>query len=246
VPERPKGAVCKIAGVAYGGSNPPPPTSPSETDQIPDKPALRGRLHQGAFFASIPAAIVLLAVARSPAALIAGALYGLSLIALFGTSAAYHRLRWGSERVRARMRRLDHAMIYVLIAGTYTPFSLLVLRRPWSIVLLSLVVSGAAVGILIQVAALDRLRVIGLSLYIVLGWLVILAAPQIVRSLHVGALIPLIVGGLLYTAGAVVLATRWPNPSPRVFGYHEVFHLATVVAAVCHYAAVFQVVLAFH
>jgi hemolysin III len=144
------------------------------------------------------------------------------------------------------MRRLDHAMIYVLIAGTYTPFSLLVLHRPWSIVLLSLVVSGAAVGILIQVAALDRLRVIGLSLYIVLGWLVILAAPQIVRSLNVGALIPLIVGGLLYTAGAVVLATRRPNPSPRVFGYHEVFHLATVVAAVCHYAAVFQVVLALH
>jgi hemolysin III len=244
VPERPKGAVCKIAGVAYGGSNPPPPTPPSEVDPVPDKPALRGRLHQGAFFVSIPAAIVLLLVARSPAAYVAVALYGLSLIALFGTSAAYHRLRWGSERVRARMRRLDHSMIYVMIAGTYTPFTLLVLRGPWSIVLLSLVLFGAAVGIAIQVAGLHRLRVIGLSLYIVLGWLVLLAAPQILRNLHVGALIPLIAGGFLYTAGAVVLATRRPNPDPRVFGYHEVFHLATVVAAICHYATVFQVVLA--
>jgi hemolysin III len=195
---------------------------------------------------SIPAVIALLAVARSLVAYVAVAVYGLSLIALFGTSAAYHRLRWRTAQVQARMRRLDHSMIYVLIAGTYTPFSLLVLHGLWSIVLLSLVVTGAAVGIVIQVAAIDRLRVLGLSLYIILGWLVLLAAPPIVRNLHVGELVPLVAGGVLYTAGAAVLARRKPNPSPRVFGYHEVFHLATVIAAVCHYASVFQVVLAIH
>ena len=141
------------------------------------------------------------------------------------------------------MRRLDHSMIYILIAGTYMPFVLLVLHAPWSTVLLSLVAGGAIVGILIQVFAFHRLRVLTSTLYIVLGWLVLLAAPELVQSLRVSELIPLVVGGVLYTAGAITLATKKPNPSPRVFGYHEVFHLSTVVAAMCHYASVFLVVL---
>jgi hemolysin III len=209
------------------------------------KPMLRGFIHQVAFFAAIPAAILLLAVARPVAARIAAAIYGLSLVALFGTSAAYHRLEW-SARARARMRQLDHSMIFILIAGTYTPFALLVLRAPWSAVVLGLVGGGAVAGILIQVFAFQRLRIVTSTLYIVLGWAILLAAPQIVRGLRISALVPLVAGGVLYTAGAIVLAARRPDPSPRVFGYHEVFHLATVVAAMCHYAAVLLVVLAPH
>jgi hemolysin III len=210
---------------------------------LTEKPLLRGFFHQFAFFAAIPAAILLLVVARPTAGRIAAGIYGLSLIALFGTSAAYHRFKW-TERARARMRRLDHSMIYVLIAGTYMPFGILVLRAPWSIVVLGLVGGGAIAGILIQVFAFHRLRVVSSALYIVLGWTILLAAPQIVRGLRVSALVSLVVGGLLYTGGAIVLAAKRPNPSPRVFGYHEVFHLSTVIAAVCHYAAVLLVVAA--
>jgi hemolysin III len=219
-----------------------PAVTPTQ-EVLAEKPLLRGFFHQFAFFAAIPAAILLLVVARPTAGRIAAGIYGLSLIALFGTSAAYHRFRW-TERARARMRRLDHSMIYVLIAGTYMPFGILVLRAPWSIVVLGLVGGGAIAGILIQVFAFHRLRVVSSALYIVLGWTVVLAAPQIVRGLRVSALVPLAVGGLLYTGGAIVLAAKRPNPSPRVFGYHEVFHLSTVVAAVCHYAAVLLVVAA--
>ena len=135
----------------------------------PSKPLFRGLLHQFAFFAAIPAAILLLVTARPTAGRIAGGIYGLSLIALFGTSAAYHRLKW-TERARARMRRLDHSMIYVLIAGTYVPFGILVLRAPWSIIVLGLVGGGAIAGILIQIFAFDRLRVLSSALYILLGW----------------------------------------------------------------------------
>jgi hemolysin III len=212
-------------------------------ESVHPKPLLRGRIHQFAFFAAIPAAILLLIAAPPAAPRVAAAIYGVSLVALFGTSAAYHRLEW-TARARARMRRLDHAMIYILIAGTYTPFSLLVLRAPWSAVLLALVGGGAIAGILIQVFAFHRLRVVTSALYIVLGWLVLIAAPQIVQRLRVSELVPLVVGGVLYTAGAITLATKRPNPNPRVFGYHEVFHLSTVMAAVCHYASVLLIVLA--
>jgi hemolysin III len=216
------------------------PAEPSN-DPVHPKPLLRGRIHQFAFFAAIPAAILLLMLARPAAARIAAAIYGISLVALFGTSAAYHRLRW-TARALARMRRLDHSMIYILIAGTYAPFVLLVLHAPWSTVLLSLVGGGAIAGILIQVFAFHRLRVVTSTLYIVLGWLVLLAAPELVQRLRVSQLVPLLVGGVLYTAGAITLAIKKPNPNPRVFGYHEVFHLTTVMAAICHYTSVLLVV----
>ncbi|MGH2819246.1 MAG: PAQR family membrane homeostasis protein TrhA [Actinomycetota bacterium] len=220
-----------------------PATEPAEPSNEPvhPKPLLRGRIHQFAFFAAIPAALLLLMLARPAAARVAAGIYGISVVALFGTSAAYHRLRW-TARALARMRRLDHSMIYILIAGTYAPFVLLVLDAPWSTVLLSLVGGGAIAGILIQVFAFHRLRVVTSTLYIVLGWLVLLAAPELVQRLRVSELVPLVVGGVLYTAGAITLATKKPNPNPRVFGYHEVFHLSTVVAAICHYTSVLLVV----
>ena len=205
------------------------------------KPRLRGRLHQAAFLAAVPATVVLVLHAGSGVARVAAGVYGASLVGLFATSAAYHRRAW-TARALPRMRRLDHAMIYVLIAGTYTPFSLLVLRPPWSTVILLLVWVGAGVGILIQAFAFDRLRVLGLTLYGVLGWLALPAAPAIAGRLTGSPLALLLAGGLLYSGGAFVLLFRKPDPSPRVFGYHEVFHLATVVAGACHYASILQVV----
>ena len=202
-------------------------------------PRLRGRLHQVAFFASIPAGIALVLVARSWPARIGVLVYALSLTAMFGTSAALHRLRW-SPRARLRMDRLDRTMIYVLIAGSYTPVCLLALRPGWRVVLLALVWTGAAVGIAL-VLLWNRHRGIGvvrMVLYLGLGWMSVLVLPELSRTLGLGQLALVVMGGVLYTVGAVVLIRRRPDPSPRVFGYHEVWHAFTVAATACHYALI--------
>jgi hemolysin III len=202
-------------------------------------PRLRGRLHQVAFFASIPAGIALVLVARSWPARIGVLVYALSLTAMFGTSAAFHRLRW-SPRARLRMDRLDRTMIYVLIAGSYTPVCLLALRPGWRVALLALVWTGAAVGIAL-VLLWNRHRGIGvvrMVLYLGLGWMSVLVLPELSRTLGLGQLALAVMGGVLYTVGAVVLIRRRPDPSPRVFGYHEVWHAFTVAAGACHYALI--------
>jgi hemolysin III len=202
-------------------------------------PRLRGRLHQVAFFASIPAGIALVLVARSLPARLAVLVYALSLTAMFGTSAALHRLRW-SPRARLRMDRLDRTMIYVLIAGSYTPVCLLALRPGWRVALLALVWTGAAVGIAL-VLIWNRHHVIGVArmvLYLGLGWMSVLVLPELARTLGIGQLALAVMGGVLYTVGAVVLIRRRPDPSPRVFGYHEVWHAFTVAAGACHYALI--------
>jgi hemolysin III len=139
------------------------------------------------------------------------------------------------------MKRLDHAMIFVLIAGTYTPVCALALRAPWSVVLLSIVWAGAAVGIGLKIARIDGLHAVTGTLYVVLGWLAVLALPALVRSLSSAATALMISGGVLYTAGALVLARKRPDPAPRTFGYHEVWHACMVTAAACHYAMVLLV-----
>jgi hemolysin III len=202
-------------------------------------PRLRGRLHQVAFFASIPAGIALVLVARSWPARIGVLVYALSLTAMFGTSAAFHRLRW-SPRARLRMDRLDRTMIYVLIAGSWTPVCLLALRPGWRVALLALVWTGAAVGIAL-VLWWNRHRGIGvvrMVLYLGLGWMSVLVLPELSRTLGLGQLALAVMGGVLYTVGAVVLIRRRPDPSPRVFGYHEVWHAFTVAAGACHYALI--------
>ena len=202
-------------------------------------PRLRGRLHQVAFFASIPAGIALVLVARSWPARIGVLVYALSLTAMFGTSAALHRLRW-SPRARLRMDHLDRTMIYVLIAGSYTPVCLLALRPGWRVALLALVWTGAAVGIAL-VLLWNRHRGIGvvrMVLYLGLGWMSVLVLPELSRTLGLGQLALVVMGGVLYTVGAVVLIRRRPDPSPRVFGYHEVWHAFTVAATACHYALI--------
>jgi hemolysin III len=210
----------------------------ARTDHIGEEaPRWRGRLHQVAFIVSIPAGYALVAAAPSVKARIAAMIYALSLAALFGVSAAYHRYPW-SPRGKRTMRRLDHSMIFVLIAGTYTPLALLVLDGAWSIALLSIVWGIAAFGIILKIVRIDGLAALGGTLYIVLGWLAVVAMPQMVRGLTGVEIALILAGGIMYTGGAIILATNRPNPSPRVFGYHEIWHSFTIGAAACHYAAV--------
>jgi hemolysin III len=204
---------------------------------VPTKPKLRGWFHEVGFFVSLPAGIALMLVAPDAGARITIAVYWVSLTAVFGASAAYHRVAWSVAALR-RMKRLDHSMIFVLIAGTYTPVCALVLRAPWSVVLLSVVWAGAAVGIVLKISRIDGLSVLSGTLYVVLGWLAVLALPQLVRALPRPAAILMVAGGILYTVGAVVLARRRPDPAPAVFGYHEVWHAFMVAAAGCHYAMI--------
>lgn len=205
------------------------------------KPRLRGRLHQLAFWISIPAGITLIGVARGVEAHVAAAIFAVSLSALYGVSAAYHRGRWSLVAQR-RMRRLDHSMIFVLIAGSYTPITLLALRPAWGITLLALVWSGAVIGVIVTVTRLERWRRVGFVMYLVLGWLAVVATPELVDSLDTLQLTLLATGGLLYTVGAVVLARHRPDPVPHVFGYHEVWHAMGVIAGGCHYALIFLLV----
>jgi hemolysin III len=206
------------------------------------KPRLRGRIHQVAFFASLPAGVVLILLANGPAAIAVASVYAVSLTAVFGSSAAYHRGQW-TERARRWMKRIDHSLIYVLIAASYTPVAALVLGGTWEVVLLSVIWTGAVVGVTMKMARPDGLSIASAALYMVLGWLAILALPQLVREMTTAELILLLAGGLLYTIGAIVFATRRPDPSPTTFGYHEVWHSFMVAAAACHYAMILLLML---
>jgi hemolysin III len=168
---------------------------------------------------------------------IACAVYAISVSGLFGTSALYHRINW-SPRARRWMRRLDHAMIFVLIAGTYTPFALLALDGSFSTVVLLGVWGGAVGGIILQLVWIDAPKWLSAVVYIGLGWFAIVAAPEFVDQLNPIALILVALGGVLYTIGAIVYATRRPDPAPAVFGYHEIFHALTIVAAAAQLAAI--------
>lgn len=206
----------------------------------PPTPRLRGRIHQFAFWASVPAGIVLVLLASGPAETAVAVIYAASLSAVFGSSAAYHRGAW-SERSRRWMRRLDHSMIFVLIAGSYTPISVLVLDGTWEAVLLSLVWTGAAVGVTMKMVKPHGLSITSAILYMGLGWLALVALPQLVRGMTTAETILMISGGLLYTAGAIVFASKRPDPSPSTFGYHEIWHAFMVAAATCHYAMILLV-----
>lgn len=205
------------------------------------KPRLRGRLHQVAFFVSIPAGIALIALAQTAEARAAAVVFAASLTGLYGVSASYHRGRWSAGAQRF-MKHLDHSMIFVFIAGSYTPVTLLALRPAWGITLLVLAWSGAALGVLITALRLDRWRGVGFASYLVLGWLAAIATPQLVHSLSNAELALLVTGGLLYTVGAVVLAAKRPDPHPAVFGYHEVWHAFVVGANACHFTLILLLV----
>ena len=202
------------------------------------KPRLRGWVHAGVAPFVLAASIVLVAISPPLAPRIANAVFGLSAVLLFGTSAVYHRGSW-SPRVAAVLRRLDHTNIFLIIAGTYTPLAVILLPESTARTLLVIVWSGALVGLLMRVLWLGAPRWLYVPIYLALGWVAVayLCPPWNARAPAVVWLI--IAGGLAYTAGAVIYALKRPDPSPVWFGFHEIFHVLTVVGYTCHLVAVF-------
>jgi hemolysin III len=201
------------------------------------KPRFRGRLHQAALVIAVPASVRLVGVTPSGSVRLAMIIYASSLVGLFGASAAYHRLHWSPTALR-RMRSLDHSMIYLLIAGTYTAFGVLVLHGFWQLLVFVVVWTGALLGITLKLVKVEGFSRVGGTLYIALGWIGIVALPQVLSESEALPLVLTVAGGLMYTAGAVVLLRRRPDPNPLVFGYHEIWHALVVAASTCHYAAI--------
>ncbi len=208
---------------------------------VAPKPRWRGVLHSWAFLATIPAGLFLILLADRTSARVAVAVYVGALLAVFGTSAAYHRLA-KSYRTRAIMQRLDHSMIYLLITGSYAPICLVALPRAWGIPLLAVVGGLGLVGIVIKLAAINRLMWLGYALYPIMGWCALAAAPVLGTHLTTTQLALVVAGGVTYSIGFPILLLRRPDPWPRSFGYHEVWHGFTVVAAAFHFGAVALVV----
>jgi hemolysin III len=202
------------------------------------KPRLRGVSHQWAFFVALVAGVVLVVAAPSGRATLAATIYAVTVAAMFGASALYHRVDWKSLAARRWMRRLDHSMIYLLIAGTYTPFALLVLDGGLAKAVLIAVWGGAALGIGLKLLWPDTPKWLTAGVYVTLGWVAVIAFPQLASELGPVGMALVAGGGLLYTAGAVVYALRRPDPAPAVFGYHEIFHILVIAAAVLQFVAV--------
>ena len=201
------------------------------------KPRLRGVLHQYAFFVSLASGTLLVLLATTVRASVAAVIYAASVSALFGVSALYHRVTWTGP-ARRRMRRLDHAMIFLLIAGTYTPVGLLVLQGRLGTVVLAVVWGGAIAGIVLELAWAGVPRWLGGTVYLALGWVAVVAMPQLFARLGVTGGMLIVAGGLVYSAGAAVYALRRPDPVPAVFGYHEVFHLLVIAGVAAHFLAI--------
>jgi hemolysin III len=205
------------------------------------KPRMRGWLHAYAFFVAAVGGIVLCALAASRpgiAPVISCAIYSLTVCGLFGVSALYHRRVW-SPRGYQVMRRLDHSMIFIFIAGTYTPFCVLLLAPGMATLLLAVVWGGALLGIGMKLVWPHAPRWLSAPLYIALGWVAVVVLPDILHRGGVTALVLLLVGGAAYSVGAVFYALRRPNPWPTVFGHHEFFHACTLIAAICHHIAIY-------
>lgn len=202
---------------------------------------MRGWLHAYAFFAALVCGIVLCSIAAARSGwspLVSTLIYSLTVCGLFGTSGLYHRRVW-SERGFQVMRRMDHSMIFVFIAGTYTPFCVLLLEPRPATIMLSLVWGGALGGVALKLIWPHAPRWVSAPLYLALGWVAVAMLPDILHAGGVTALVLLIVGGAIYSIGAVSYALRRPNPWPTVFGHHEFFHSCTLVAAICHHIAIY-------
>ncbi|XCM84445.1 hemolysin III family protein (plasmid) [Kitasatospora sp. HUAS MG31] len=201
------------------------------------RPRMRGWLHAGVFPLSLAGGIVLIALSHRAPAAAACSVYALSACLLFATSAVYHRRTWG-PRGEAVLRRLDHANIFLIIAGTYTPLAVLLLPARQQVVLLTAVWAGALAGISFRTLWLGAPRWLYIPCYIALGWLAVFYLPDFARTGGTAVVVLVIAGGLLYTAGAVVYGLRRPDPSPSWFGFHEVFHALTIAAFTAHYTAI--------
>ena len=214
----------------------------ADKDAVEVKPTWRGWLHAGTFPIALVAGIVLITVADGAAAKWASAVFMISSLLLFGNSAVYHRFDWG-PKTKAVLRRVDHANILLLIAGTYTPLGVLALPPGQGTLLLTLVWGGAIVGILFRVFWLGAPRWLYVALYLLLGWAAMMYIGDLMRA-NFAMMLLVVIGGLLYTLGAVVYAMKRPNPWPGRFGFHEIFHAFTVLAFLCHWTAALLIALA--
>jgi hemolysin III len=208
---------------------------------------MRGWLHLWSFVVAVVAGstlVVLAGTTVSAEAAAAVAVYALTVCGLFGISALYHRRTWTSPRSQVLMKRLDHAMIFVFIAGTYTPFAVLALPRTTGLVVLAVVWAGALGGVILKIAWPHAPRWVGVPFYLALGWVAVFVIPDLLDRGGVAALVLILVGGAFYSLGAVFYALRRPVGWPETFGFHEFFHAATVVAAICHYIAIWLVLYA--
>jgi hemolysin III len=209
---------------------------PASVSGVP-KPRLRGVLHEVALYASVPLGVALGLLAAGTRAQVSAAVFAGAVVAMFGASALYHRFTW-SPRTRLWLRRLDHAGIFGLIAGTYTPFGLLVLQGVWQTVVLSIVWTGAGVAILTKLAWVAAPKWLSAMAGITLGWVAVAAFPEILSHAGVAAAVLIALGGVCYTAGGIIYARRKPDPLPHIFGYHELFHALVIAAVALQYAAV--------
>jgi hemolysin III len=211
-----------------------PTTLPTTLEEV--IPRLRGLLHAYAFWFAAVAAAVLVALAPTSQARVAAAIYGAGLCALFAASGLYHRWRW-SPRWKPILRRVDHSTIYVFIAATSTPIALLVLEGTLQVVVLASVWIGAALGVAFALAWIDAPRLLTAGTYLAVGWVGVVAIPKLLSEVGVAAFVLFLVGGLLYSAGATIYAARRPDPWPRTFGFHELFHVLVIAAALVHFIA---------
>jgi hemolysin III len=200
------------------------------------KPKLRGVFHEIGFYAAVAIGILLVLTAEPGKARIAAAIFASGVVLCFGASAVYHRPTW-PPRTRAWLARLDHAGVYLLIAGTYAPFGLIVMSRGWAIPILAIVWGGALLAIILKLLWVQAPKWLSAAIGLTLGWVAAVAFPQLLKLSAVPLLL-VVAGGILYSAGAIIYARRRPDPIPRVFGYHELFHVLTIAAAACQYVAV--------
>jgi hemolysin III len=205
------------------------------------KPTWRGWIHTGTFPLAIAAGIVLIVLADGPAAKWSSAVFMTTSLLLFGISALYHRFNW-SPKTKVMLKRFDHANIFLLIAGTYTPLAVLALPPSKGVLLLVLVWSGAILGIAFRVFWVHAPRWLYVALYILLGWAAMMYIVDLFEA-NIAMMVLVVAGGLAYTAGAVIYGTKKPNPIPGVFGFHEIFHTLTVVAFMCHWTAILLIAL---
>jgi hemolysin III len=207
-----------------------------ETAQQLVKPKLRGVFHELGFYAAAAVGVTLIVTADPGRARMAGVIFASSVAFCFGASAVYHRPMW-RPRARAWLARLDHAGVYLLIAGSYAPFALIVLSRGWAIPVLAIVWGGALAAIVLKLCWVQAPKWLSAAIGLTLGWVGAVVFPQLL-TLSLVAILLVAASGILYTVGAVVYARRRPNPRPHVFGYHELFHVLTVAAVACEYVAV--------
>jgi hemolysin III len=209
-------------------------------------PRARGVIHLFCAATAIVAGAVLVPVAwleASPRAGVATLIYSATIIGMFTVSAVYHRVQWKSPAARKWMKRADHSMIFIFIAGSYTPLALLAMPPRTAELVLTIVYAGAAAGVALKMFWPSAPRSLGVPLYLVLGYTALFFAPDLLAGGGVVVVALLIAGAVLYNIGAVLYGVRWPNPWPQTFGYHEFFHAFTAAAAACHYVAIWLVVL---